>query len=101
MVALHLGCFVGPYVALPVALALGATEVALAAGVGVAANVLVRALLAARLRQPWWSVALHPFGVLALIGIAWTSYRWHARGVQEWSGRRYAPRAARLEQVQS
>ncbi|MCC6528045.1 MAG: glycosyltransferase, partial [Polyangiaceae bacterium] len=37
VVALHLGCFVGPYVALPVALALGATEVALAAGVGVAA----------------------------------------------------------------
>ncbi|MBI4952487.1 MAG: glycosyltransferase [Myxococcales bacterium] len=103
VVALYLGCFVGPYVALPVALGLGegATAVALAAGVGVGANVLLRALLAARLRQPWWSVALHPLGVLALVGLAWTSYRWHARGAQEWSGRRYAPRAARLEEVQS
>ena len=83
VVALYLFTFVWPYVALfftPLAL------------VGVGANLIVRALLAARFSHPFSSALLHPLGVLALVGIALNSMRLFVQGRVEWRGRVY-PRA--------
>ncbi len=50
----------------------------------------MRALLAARFRQPWWTVLTHPVGQIFLIGLGisswWACYS--GRGVQ-WKGRKY------------
>jgi chlorobactene glucosyltransferase len=95
IVALHAWVFLLPYAALVAAL-LGASALLVPAVAGVAANVLIRAALAARFRQPWEGVLLHPLSVLALLAIALNSFRW-ARGNRiRWRGRVYAARAARV-----
>jgi glycosyltransferase involved in cell wall biosynthesis len=63
---------------------------------GIAANVLLRLLLAIRFRQPLEGVILHPLAVLGLMGIAVNSARWSGRGEIRWRGRTYAGRAARV-----
>lgn len=50
----------------------------------------LRALLAARFRQSWVSVLLHPLGVLALLALQWVALARAALGVRAtWRGRAY------------
>jgi chlorobactene glucosyltransferase len=94
VVVLHAWVFLLPYAVLAAAL-LGAISL-LAAGVaGVVANLLVRAALAVRFRQPGEGVLLHPLSVLVLLAIALNSFRWARGGRIQWRGRVYAARAVR------
>ncbi len=81
--------FVLPYMMLP--------WVFVPAAVGVGANVALRGVLAWRFRQPVEGILLHPVGVLALLGIALNSFRWHAKDSIMWSGRSYARKSRRSE----
>ncbi len=86
--------FVLPFVRLPVEWAvLGAP--AIGTTIGVALNLGIRGLEAVRLRQPWWPIPFHPFGVLAILAIAINSWRWSRRGTVQWRGRTYAARTER------
>jgi cellulose synthase/poly-beta-1,6-N-acetylglucosamine synthase-like glycosyltransferase len=87
VVALHLTCFVLPWVALPFAPG--------PAAVGIGMNLLQRALLARRFGHPWWIVPTHPLGVLALCALAVNSWRWSMRGAIRWRGRVYHARTER------
>jgi len=89
VIGLHLWAFVVPYIATAAGLA-GAGMVAVAGAVGIGANVLLRAAMAIRLRQPAEGVLLHPLAVLVLIGIALNSWRWSRAGAVRWRGREYA-----------
>lgn len=89
--------FVAPYVLLAIAIWGGLGSMLAPALVGVGANVALRAVLAWRFRQPAEGVLLHPVGVLALLGIALNSFRWHARDSIMWSGRSYARKSRRSE----
>ena len=60
-------------------------------GVGILANVGIRALLARRYRHPLSSVWLHPLSVVLLLLIALNSLLWVLRGRIRWSGRTYSP----------
>lgn len=91
---LYGGVFVLPYAALAAGLA-GIPAPLAPAAAGVAANLALRALLAARFRQPPEGVLLHPLGVLALLAIAANSLRWSRRGAIRWRDRVYPSRAAR------
>lgn len=91
---LHGLVFVFPYLALAAALPGGGAWLA-PASTGVAANLALRAALAARFRQPPEGVLLHPLSVLVLLAIAANSFRWSRRGAIRWRGRVYASRAAR------
>jgi chlorobactene glucosyltransferase len=94
VLALYLGCFVLPYLALAAAL-LGIGPVPLGpAALAVGANVLLRLLLALRFRQPLEGVLLQPLAVLAFCGIALNSLRWTLRRQVQWRGRSYDPGAA-------
>ena len=93
--ALYALAFVGPLVALVLGLATAEPALWL---VGVAVSVAqlaARAALAARLSQPAWSVATQPLGALAVVAIAWNSYRWHRSRRLAWAGRSYAQRGER------
>ncbi|MFW5968318.1 MAG: glycosyltransferase [Persicimonas sp.] len=95
VMALYAAAFVAPYLVAPLAYAMGASGVGLAATVGVGVNVALRAVLAARFRHPPEGIILHPVGVLALLAIAVNSFRWHYRDAIAWGGRLYARREAR------
>ncbi len=95
VLGLHLVFFVAPYVALPVALLLGAWGVAAAAAIGVVANIALRLIMAARYRHTLLSVLLHPLAVLAMMGVLFESFRWSRRGDIRWRGRSYPARAQR------
>ncbi len=95
VLALHLVFFVVPYIALPVALLLGAWPVAVAAAIGVAANVALRLIMALRYRHSLLSVLLHPLAVCAMMGVLVESFRWSRRGDIRWRGRSYPARARR------
>ena len=95
VVALHLVSFVAPYVALPVAVLLGAWGVAAGAAVGVAANLCLRMIMARRYGHSLVSVLLHPVAVLLMMGVLVDSFRWSRRGDIRWRGRSYAARAKR------
>jgi len=95
VMGLHLMLFVAPYVALPLALATGAGQLAAAAAVGVAANVFLRLIMALRYGHSPLSVLLHPVAVLAMMGVLGTSFRWSRRGDIRWRGRSYPARAER------
>ncbi|MCZ7557605.1 MAG: glycosyltransferase family 2 protein [Bacteroidia bacterium] len=73
--------FVAPYVAL-------AVKPSVLASVLVLLNLLLRSFLALRLRHGMVTVLLHPFGILAAVGIGihavWQRY---ARGAVRWKGR--------------
>lgn len=95
VVLLYTTCFVLPFVALPVAAALGAAAWTTAAGVGVALNLLTRTLLALRHGHGIAAVLLHPLAILGLLGIAVNSALWSRKGAIQWAGRTYAARAQR------
>ncbi len=81
VVALYLATFVAPFVVWP--------WLGLPALLAIGANVLLRATLAVRYGHPIWSVALHPFGALAVVAIALNSWRWAVMGGIQWRGRVY------------
>ena len=95
VMALHVLLFVASFVALPIAAVLGAWGLAVAAAVGVAANLLLRLIMAVRYHHSPVSVLLHPIAVLLMMGILVESYRWSRRGDIRWRGRSYAARATR------
>jgi chlorobactene glucosyltransferase len=95
VLALHLLIFVAPYLALPVALLLGASGLAAAAVVGVVANVSLRLIMARRYGHSLFSVLLHPLAVLLMMGVLLDSFRWSRRGDIRWRGRSYPARADR------
>ena len=93
---LYLGAFVMPYIALGAGWFAGRNDLVVAGGSGTAINVLLRVMLAFRHDQPWSSVALHPVGVLAFVGIAVNSAWWSWRGRLRWRGRVYSRRSERV-----
>nr|ANY58121.1 Glycosyl transferase [uncultured bacterium] len=95
VVLLHALVFLLPYAGLAAALA-GAPGLLAPAAAGVGANLALRALLAARFRQPAEGVLLHPLAVLALLAVALNSFRWSRRGAIRWRDRTYPARAARV-----
>ncbi len=95
VLGLHLLIFVTPYLALPVALLLGASGLAAAAVVGLVANVSLRLIMALRYGHSLFSVLLHPLAVLLMMGVLLDSFRWSRRGDIRWRGRSYAARAHR------
>jgi len=95
VMGLHVLLFVAPYVALPLALATGAGQLAAAAAVGVAANVCLRLIMALRYGHSPLSVLLHPAAVLAMMGVLGDSFRMSRRGDIRWRGRSYSARAER------
>lgn len=94
ILALYLGCFVLPYGALAVGLAV-LPSLVLPSAVGVAANVVLRLALAVRYRQPASGIILHPLSVLALSLIALASAAAVRRGEVQWAGRTYSGRVPR------
>ncbi len=96
VMGLYAGVFVAPYVAVAGAILAGWSMLLKPALLGVAANVGLRLVLAARFRQPAEGMLLHPLAVLALLGIAVNSWLWSRRGSIRWRGRSYAARPARL-----
>lgn len=83
---------VAPWALLVVALATGATSLALPAAIGVAANLALHGAVAARVGGSRAGVALHPFGALAVLAIQWSALLRHLRGrASRWKGRIYAP----------
>jgi len=95
VVWLHVQIFVVPYLALPVAAMLGASGLAAAAAVGIAANLILRLIMAARHGHGALSVLLHPIAVLLMMGVLLDSFRWSRRGDIRWRGRSYAARKQR------
>lgn len=91
---LYLWVFVAPYLALGYGLAAAMAWIAPAA-TGVAANVLLRMVLAVRFRQPPEGVLLHPLSVLGFAWIAVASYTWSRRNDIRWRGRSYGSRESR------
>jgi uncharacterized membrane protein len=92
---LHVQFFVLPFLALPVAAVAGASGLAAAAAVGVAANLALRVIMALRHGHSLISVLLHPIAVLLMMGVLLDSFRWSRRGDIRWRGRSYAARAQR------
>lgn len=100
---LYLWCFVAPYAVVVAAGAAGAARLdiagyeplVLAGFFGVAANTLLRALIAHRYEQSWSGIVTHPLSVLALIAIGINSFLWHQRGTIRWRGRVYGGPAER------
>ncbi len=82
--ALYAIAFVAPWLAWPWA--------PLPAAIGMAANLVQRALLAARFGLPARTVPLHLPSALAFLGILATSARWTAAGTLPWRGRTYGVR---------
>lgn len=102
MIALHLACFVAPYVALTLVLFSPAAvmgQLGVAALFGVAFNVVLRLSLALRFGHPAEGILLHPFAVLVLCAVAVNSSIWSLRGNIEWAGRSYAGRARRTKEA--
>jgi glycosyltransferase involved in cell wall biosynthesis len=95
VMALHLVLFVVPFIALPVAAGFGAWGLAAAAAVGVAANLLLRMIMAVRYHHSLISVLLHPVAVVLMMGILFESFRWSRRGDIPWRGRSYGARVTR------
>jgi hypothetical protein len=85
------GGHVLPWVLLPWAWLAGAPAAVTAlAGLGVAANLLYRLLLAVRFRQHPLGVVLHPVAVTALLVLQWAALIRAARGrPAAWRGRTY------------
>lgn len=83
---LYFGCFVLPWLSLPL--------LPLAAGVGIAANLLQRALIALRFRLPSSTVAGHLPSALLFLAILAVSARWSFSGAVRWKGRVYGAASA-------
>ena len=94
VIALYTVPFLLPY-AMLVGAVLGISALWGPAIVGVGANLALRTLLAVRHRQPVEGILLHPWSVVALVGVAINSWRWNHRGAIRWRGRTYPARSAR------
>lgn len=92
---LHVQFFVLPYLVLLIAAVGGASGLAAAAAVGVAANLALRVIMALRHGHSLISVLLHPVAVLLMMGVLFESFRWSRRGDIRWRGRSYPARAQR------
>ncbi len=78
------GAHLWPWLLLPAWPAL----LAIALGLG------LRAAITMRMREPWWTVPLHPAAVLVALAIQWTALARSALGrPSRWKGRDYAPGA--------
>ncbi|MDO9707585.1 glycosyltransferase [Paracraurococcus lichenis] len=62
----------------------------------IALMLALRAAITLRVREPWWTVPLHPFGMLVALAIQWWALaRWAVGKPAGWKGRAYpATRAA-------
>ena len=97
VVALYVTAFISPYASLLAAVLMarraqgrGDRATARLAALGVANNLALRALLAARHGHTDLPAALlHPLGVAGLLAIAVNSARWYHQGAVRWSGRTY------------
>lgn len=79
-----------PPLFLATGLALGRPAVAIAGGIGLAANWVLRFLLCVRFGQSWLGAWLHPVGAVFVLAIQWVALLGHLRGrPSEWRGRRY------------
>lgn len=95
VIIVHLLFFVVPFVALPIALLNGSGTLAAAAAVGVAANLLMRLIMARRYHHGLLSVLIHPIAVLAMMVLLVDSFRCSRRGDIRWRGRSYPARGQR------
>lgn len=88
---LLLGGHVLPWVLLPIALVLASPSMTIAAaGVGVAANLALRALLSHRYQQDRLSILLHPVGMLMTVALQWSALIGSRAGrPASWRGRHY------------
>jgi hypothetical protein len=90
MTVLLIGGQVLPFVLLPLAVDRHPQAV-LPAVIAVLLAYLPRLIAAFRFRQPWVSVCLHPFGILALLVLQWQSLGRHLLGRPSiWKDRPYA-----------
>jgi chlorobactene glucosyltransferase len=92
---LYVAAFVVPYIALAVSTL--APELLGPALLGVGANMLLRVLLTIRFSHAPEGILLHPFAVLALLGIAFNSYLWDRGNRIQWAGRSYASLRGRAQ----
>lgn len=88
---IHLVGHILPWLAIAVALTSTRVEIPLIlAMVAIVAAYAERIMLAARFRQSWLGVALHPIGVALMTAIQWHSFVLHVAGRREWRGRVHA-----------
>lgn len=97
------GGHVLPWMLLPIGLITANSAVIAASVLGVATNLMLRALLCARFAQPAIGVLLHPIGALLVLAINWVGLIRYLRGrPNTWRGRSYmrpspaAPGATRV-----
>lgn len=81
VVALYFATFVAPYLLWP--------WLGTAAVVAIAANVVMRTVLALRHRHHPLAIVFHPIAALAVIAIAFNSWRWATGAGVRWRGRTY------------
>ncbi|KAA2212396.1 glycosyltransferase [Teichococcus oryzae] len=61
-----------------------------AAFLAVLLSLVLRGLITWRMREPWWSVPLHPFAMAVALAIQWSALLGGGLGVKpEWKGRSY------------
>ena len=96
---LYFATFVAPYLALAASIVW--PTLLWPAAVGVAANLLIRAVGVVRNQQPAEGLVTHPLGAIVLIAIALNSLRWSRSGTIAWRDRVYATRDARLQQSEN
>ena len=97
VVVLYAACFLMPYVFLVSGLLAGDAAQLYSGALGVACNVLLRSLLAARFSQPASGILLQPLAVIGLLCVAFNSRRWSIENRLRWRGRTYASRQERLK----
>ncbi len=92
-ILLHATVFLAPFIAAPALMVAGAPS---GGWIGAALCVLgARIALAARFRQAWWPVLLHPIAEAMLLANAITAWaQWATGRGHEWKGRRAIPGAA-------
>lgn len=71
-------------------------SVLIPASMGTLANLGLQAIVIGRYRQPLVGLVLHPLSILAFVGIALNSFRWHTQERVVWSGRSYESMDRRL-----
>jgi hypothetical protein len=83
--ALLAGAFLWPFALLPSAWAV----------LAIALGYALRAAVTFRVREPWWTIPLHPLAVFVALSIQWTALVRGLLGKREgWKGRAYEGRAA-------
>lgn len=93
--SLYFFCFVFPVLVLGLSLVLRDAELMRVSSLAVGALLLQRVLLIWRYKQPWEGLLLFPVSTLALLAIAFNSWRWHRTHQVRWANRVYAGHAVR------